>query len=130
MDPLAANDGNRGIVAEGRSAARSLTASQARDTAKTLYADAGFTIRTMQSLRPFICPFDALVDVVPQGSRLLDIGCGAGLFLALLAHTGRLAEGIGYDIDAKSLDVARRMHARLEERGHRPHALRVGPARR
>jgi 2-polyprenyl-3-methyl-5-hydroxy-6-metoxy-1,4-benzoquinol methylase len=82
---------------------------------KHLYADAPVAARTILSFRPFICPFGALVELVPNQSRVLDVGCGRGLFLALLAHKGRLAEGVGYDISEKSLDAARIMHARLSK---------------
>ena len=36
--------------------------------------------------RPYICPYDELLRLVPEGATVLDIGCGAGTFLLLLAE--------------------------------------------
>ncbi len=64
---------------------------------------------TAQRLRPHICPFDALVERVPEGARVLDVGCGAGLFLGLLAMSGRLHEGVGFDADDAAIARAEAM---------------------
>jgi hypothetical protein len=61
----------------------------------------------MQALRPLICPFDELLDLVPIGARMLDAGCGAGLFLGLLADAGRLGEGYGFDTALKLAGAGR-----------------------
>jgi cyclopropane fatty-acyl-phospholipid synthase-like methyltransferase len=36
--------------------------------------------------RPYICPLDELLNMVPEQSWVFDIGCGNGSFLALAAH--------------------------------------------
>lgn len=51
--------------------------------ARGLYGDASFIARTLAAWRPYICPFEVLVRAVPMGSRVLDVGCGSGLFAAL-----------------------------------------------
>lgn len=61
-----------------------------------------------QRLRPYICPFELIVERVPQGARLLDVGCGPGLLLGLLAMSGKLESGIGFDSDAAAIDLARK----------------------
>ncbi|MEM0986368.1 MAG: methyltransferase domain-containing protein [Pseudomonadota bacterium] len=38
------------------------------------------------------CPFDVLVQAVPENAEILDIGRGAGLFLSLLAMAGKLRD--------------------------------------
>ncbi len=50
--------------------------------------------------------------LVPEGSRVLDIGCGAG---DLLAAT-RPDVGVGVDLSPEMLEVARRRHPGLQFR--------------
>jgi len=57
--------------------------------------------RLIFCLRPFICPFDKLYEFVPPQARLLDIGAGRGLWLFLLAKTGRIAQGCGVEIESR-----------------------------
>jgi SAM-dependent methyltransferase len=45
------------------------------------------------------------VEVFPAGSRVLDLGCGEGVFLALLRDAGR--NGVGVDSSAVDLAPAR-----------------------
>lgn len=85
-------------------------------TARNIYCDGPFVRRTFQRLRCYICPFEELIDRVPVDSRLLDVGCGAGLFLALLASAGRLQSGLGCDVSQPALDQAARMRERLPEK--------------
>lgn len=60
----------------------------------------------LQILRPRICPFDAMIRALPEGSDVLDVGCGAGLFLGLAARSGKLRYGVGFDSDARALAIA------------------------
>jgi len=53
--------------------------------------------------RPRICPFTPLVEAVPTSSRVLDIGCGTGLFLFMLRAERQITGGIGVDIEAKHI---------------------------
>ena len=69
-------------------------------------------MRHMQALRRLIAPFDELIDAVPDGARLLDVGCGGGLFLALLALKERIASGTGFDASATAIHAATAMKAR------------------
>lgn len=75
-------------------------------------------IESLNRLRPRIMPVDQLVEAVPYGARVLDIGCGAGLFLGLLVATGRTQDGIGFDTSADAISLAKRMQSRLPP-GHR-----------
>jgi SAM-dependent methyltransferase len=54
--------------------------------------------RLLTAYRPHVCPFERLVDAVPARANVLDIGCGNGLFLFMLARAGRLDQGCGVDI--------------------------------
>ena len=74
--------------------------------ARGLYAEGPFMMRFLQHHRPRICPFELLIPHVAPGSQILDIGCGAGLFLALLDLDGRVASGLGIDISDPAITQA------------------------
>lgn len=75
----------------------------------------GGLLRLLQRHRVRICPFEPILRAVPEGSRVLDVGCGGGLLLGLLAATGRLApEGsVGFDASARAVRLAKAMAAHL-----------------
>jgi 2-polyprenyl-3-methyl-5-hydroxy-6-metoxy-1,4-benzoquinol methylase len=85
-----------------------LSAAQLSEFASRLFVDGPFT----QRYRPFICPFEELLPIVPEGSSILDVGCGGGLFLGLLAAGGRIRSGLGFDSAAPAIAVAQRMRRR------------------
>ena len=51
--------------------------------------------------------FKAIRRVLPSGRRVLEVGCGAGILTALLAHHGY--EAVGVDEDQDIVDYARKM---------------------
>ncbi|MBX5463850.1 MAG: class I SAM-dependent methyltransferase [Steroidobacteraceae bacterium] len=63
----------------------------------------------LQKLRPFICPFERLIEHIPRGSAVLDVGCGAGLFLGLLAADHGIVRGAGFDSSPRAIALANRM---------------------
>lgn len=80
------------------------------ESAKSLYEGVPGTV--LQTLRPWICPFDALIASVPVDSDVLDVGCGAGLFVGLLANAGVLRSGLGFDLSVSSIAKANLMKER------------------
>lgn len=96
-----------------------VTASRAARAAERAYHGAPAPARALARLRPRICPFELILPLVPAGSAVLDIGCGSGLLLALLALDGRLGRGVGIDADRRAVAAAQRMRAAL------PPALRA-----
>jgi 2-polyprenyl-3-methyl-5-hydroxy-6-metoxy-1,4-benzoquinol methylase len=84
-------------------------------TARKLYVGASKKTRVMQSLRPLICPFDELLPWIPRTGRVLDVGCGAGLFLGLVGSLRPEVTGIGLDRDLSSIAAAKTM-----AKGHFP----------
>ena len=84
------------------------TASDCVEAARQLYNKAPTVSRLLMTYRPYICPFETLIPLVPQGARLLDIGCGGGLMLSLLAASGRIRSGQGFDTNAGMIDLARK----------------------
>jgi 2-polyprenyl-3-methyl-5-hydroxy-6-metoxy-1,4-benzoquinol methylase len=80
-----------------------------------VFSEGPWLRRTLQQWRPYICPFEVLVDAVPERARVFDIGCGAGLFLLLLAKTGRLREGVGFDLEGAAIAYANHAKTKLKE---------------
>lgn len=74
-----------------------------------LYPEGSPVFRALQRYRPFICPFEVLIPEVPSGASVLDIGCGAGLFLGLLTAAGSEPRGIGFDVSPHGIKLAQAM---------------------
>lgn len=79
-----------------------------RQAAQELYTAQPLVPRFMMKWRPRICPFDAVIDAVPEDSEVLDVGCGAGLMLNLLASSGKIRRGVGFDLSTEAVEVANR----------------------
>lgn len=78
-----------------------------KDVATELYANVGTSmVRFMQRYRSYICPLHEVISEVPEQSRVLDVGCGNGLLLNLLAHLGRIRQGHGFDLSVPAIEVA------------------------
>lgn len=60
--------------------------------------------------RPFIFPFERLVNAVPDRSTVFDVGCGTGLFLYLLHKSGKIGSGTGVDLSATAVASANEAH--------------------
>lgn len=52
------------------------------------------------------CPFPAVERAVPSAGRILDLGCGHGLFSLLMAAAHPAREVTGVDVDAGKIAVA------------------------
>jgi 2-polyprenyl-3-methyl-5-hydroxy-6-metoxy-1,4-benzoquinol methylase len=83
------------------------------DAAWSLYAHASFPLRLKQRLRPLISGMEVVFPHVPVGASVLDVGCGSGLLLGLLAQQGRRISGVGFDPGAGQIRLARRMAERV-----------------
>lgn len=83
-----------------------------RAVASRLYADAPRRARALQTLRPFICPLEELIRWIPSEGRLLDIGCGAGLFMGLVGTARPEISAIGFDADVGAVAAAQGMARR------------------
>ena len=103
---------------ENEQETRKWRASELSLLARSIYREAPSLPRLLMTLRPYICPFDRLIALVPQGSSVLDVGCGAGLFLGLLAATEHRFRGVGFDSSAVSIAAANAMARRVKSLGH------------
>jgi 2-polyprenyl-3-methyl-5-hydroxy-6-metoxy-1,4-benzoquinol methylase len=89
------------------------TPSSIAGIARELYVSGPALTRSMQGWRPYICPFHKIVDEVPPGSFILDIGCGGGLLMGVLSRLGRITGGVGFDFSKLAIDVATAMSRSL-----------------
>ncbi len=83
--------------------------------ARKLYGEGSGLLRKLQHWRPYICPFDSLIDATPVGARTLDVGCGGGLLLGLLVASGRIREGYGFDASQDAIKLAQQMARRAQK---------------
>jgi 2-polyprenyl-3-methyl-5-hydroxy-6-metoxy-1,4-benzoquinol methylase len=81
--------------------------------ARTIYTKGPVLTRVLQHWRPYICPFDRVVEEIPLGSYVLDIGCGGGLLLGVLAQLNRIRGGVGFDFSGDAIRVAHAMTGQL-----------------
>jgi len=84
---------------------------------RTLFEDESSLTGWRQSLRVQICPFENLLNRVPAGADVLDIGCGGGLFLGLLSMRDPDIRAKGIDSSGSAIGCANRMAKRLERKG-------------
>lgn len=75
-------------------------------------------------LRKLTCPFDKLEKLIPLKSRVLDVGCGQGIFTRILAQKSKQRYVLGIDPSSSKIKEARRqtslsdlefLHTRLED---------------
>ncbi len=84
--------------------------------ARTLYQDAPPRTRLQQRFRPYICSFDPLLpEIRSGGGRLLDFGCGAGLFTFHCVLSGYVDSAHGVDVDASVIAIADQIGASLTQ---------------
>jgi 2-polyprenyl-3-methyl-5-hydroxy-6-metoxy-1,4-benzoquinol methylase len=85
----------------------------------SLYASAPPAVRAHVWGRWATCPFGRIVGSVPEQGRVLEVGCGYGLFsnhLALLSH-GRDVSGVDVDVDK----IVHAQHAAQQARAKGAH---------
>jgi SAM-dependent methyltransferase len=70
--------------------------------------------RLHAAVRWWSAPFPALEAHVPSSGRILEIGCGHGLFCTYLALAGSRRNVVGVDIDAAKIAQAQQVADRLD----------------
>lgn len=59
-----------------------------------------------------ICPVREIETYLPAEGRVVDLGCGSGLMAALFMLGSAKRRVIGFDLDPKKVEAARRLRAR------------------
>lgn len=80
--------------------------SQLVEWSRRSYPRGAWLLRRLQHYRPFICPFEVLLEHAPANAWVLDVGCGGGLWLRLLEAAGKLRVGIGFDSSPGAIALA------------------------
>lgn len=76
--------------------------------ALNLYRTAPTAVRAHVAIRWWTAPFRAVVTALPSSGRIVEIGCGHGLFSAYAAIDSPERHLLGVDIDEEKIDHARR----------------------
>jgi len=66
------------------------------------------------SYRPFVCPFDDLLEIIPENESVFDIGCGSGMFLSLVATYKNPKKIYGIEINDKLIENANKLFQNLK----------------
>lgn len=77
------------------------------------YAEQRAAVRLHARVRWYSAPFPAIAGVLPAAGRILEIGCGHGLFSVYAALTGNARAVRGVDIDAGKIAVAQQVAGRV-----------------
>jgi SAM-dependent methyltransferase len=76
---------------------------------KSLDFQAGFLDRIKVYYRPLVCPFVELINLVKEGEKVGDIGCGSGQFGLLLAEFAKPSLVFGIEISERLVNNARQL---------------------
>ena len=89
----------------------------ARRKTLALYRGLGLRSRLHVLVRWATCPFPAVAAAVPSAGRVLEVGCGHGLFSAYLALSSPARVVHGVDLDADKIHGARSAAERAQAHG-------------
>ena len=90
-----------------------VTRAEIRNWTRVLFAAEPRLTPWRQLLRLQICPYENLLSCLPPGSDVLDIGCGAGLFLGLLCMRDANIQAKGIDSSRAAISCATRVAERM-----------------
>ncbi|PKQ66317.1 class I SAM-dependent methyltransferase [Raineya orbicola] len=69
--------------------------------------DTNFINKLKILYRPYVCPFKEILQLIPPESCLMDIGCGSGMFLMLVAELCQPKKIAGIEISEELVKNAR-----------------------
>jgi SAM-dependent methyltransferase len=79
------------------------------------YRDTPLPTRMHAAVRWWSAPFPAVEAGLPASGRVLEIGCGHGLFSTYAALAGAARAVVGVDIDGRKITLAQSVAHRLDE---------------
>ena len=66
----------------------------------------GFITGLKTVCRPLVSPLGEVLQLLPRGSRVFDIGCGSGGLLHLALNDAGVSRAAGYDVSTKAVGAA------------------------
>lgn len=72
-----------------------------------LYKGSGLLTKLYLRIKLRICPFLQMEEFFPQSGKIVDLGCGNGLFSFILKLGSPSREIVGFDLDEKKIAVAK-----------------------
>lgn len=71
--------------------------------------EVGLVDKLKISYRPYICPFNDLLNLIPINSSVFDVGCGSGMFLSLVNQYRSPEKVFGIEISEKLIENAKQL---------------------
>ncbi len=68
--------------------------------------------------RPYICPFDDILNKIPNNTSIFDIGCGSGSFLSLVSNFTAPQKIGGIEISEHLIENAKQLLAKFKIEQH------------
>ncbi len=81
-----------------------------REEVFRLYHNCGLATKLYLRIKLKICPFLAMETYFPPAGKVIDLGCGNGVFSNLLKLGSPAREILGFDLDPKKIKTARDVH--------------------
>jgi 2-polyprenyl-3-methyl-5-hydroxy-6-metoxy-1,4-benzoquinol methylase len=94
---------------------------------RSLYSDAPLLDRAHAMTRWATCPFDVVAAEVPSGGRVLDVGCGQGIFSLYLSLESAERSVLGVDVDERKVRIAQKAAERAARLGASVRFATVAP---
>ena len=73
---------------------------------KTSFPDSAFINKVKFIYRPYICPFSRILAQIQPDSKVMDIGCGNGAFLFMIAKLCNPKSVSGLEVNQELVDAA------------------------
>lgn len=95
---------------------KSITNSDIVEFLSSTTANATFLQKLKIKYRPYVCPFDELLQYAKSSDKLYDIGCGSGQFAALAAQFTDVKTIKGIEVDKHLVNNAKQINERFSKK--------------
>jgi len=78
--------------------------------------EATFLDRIKIAYRPYLCPFDDILEAIPEKSSVFDVGCGSGMLLSLIGKFRNPIKLAGCEITEHLIENAKEVLSDFENK--------------